>query len=216
MRWILGALVTVAVAGCGADAERTSERAAAPASAQELAVRAAVEGYYAAVRGEDVAGVCLILAGDRTMQECGDDVRADLDAWSDAVFEQRPKITSIRVRGDRAQANLAPDIAGQPSLPAELVREGGRWKIVQAGMPGSAGSRAYVACVVNGLDGMVEERAWREYGPVAINEFTRRYCVHRVKEPNLSDARHEEISHAIILDMCRNGRLPARAADRLT
>lgn len=217
MRWIASAALLLVVPGCGAEAERASAPTPRASSSQELPVRAAVEGYYAALRGDDVAGVCLLVAADGPYKRCVNDVRRDLRTWSDPVFEQRPKVTSVVVRGDRAQAKLAADVAGQPSPPVELVREEGRWKILRASMPGSAGPREYSECVVAGLDGMVEEKAWREFGPVAINEFTRRYCAQRIKEPNLSDRRHEEIAQAIILDMCREGRLaPHLANSRLT
>jgi hypothetical protein len=144
-------LLALGVPACGEDNDNsdepgsTSTQAAVGGSEREQA-RAAVENLYSAIRDGDAQQVCdsLTTAGQKQVAAGGLGGKSDTcaDAFQkflDAAERQgglnltlKAKVEKVRIDGDKAVATVSFGGPGRTG-PVPLVRQGGEWKVDQAG-----------------------------------------------------------------------------------
>lgn len=116
-------LVALALAGCGKEARTPADD-----------VRATLESFARAIAARDYQALCdrffapaLVAAVERAGLPCEAAIRPEFGATEEPTLE----IRSIKVDGDKAQAEVHTDAANQEPADATvaLVRVEGRWRI---------------------------------------------------------------------------------------
>jgi ketosteroid isomerase-like protein len=136
-------LAVLALAGCGSSspeepdatpAKTAAPQSAAPASADEKAIRHTLDGYVAAVRAGDTKKVCARYMARQLLeriQALGGDCASFI---ADRVQEGGPSfrldVSSVTVTGDRALVRArAFESDGPRSGDTPMVREDGTWRL---------------------------------------------------------------------------------------
>ncbi|MBE2319178.1 hypothetical protein DVA67_024595 [Solirubrobacter sp. CPCC 204708] len=211
MRWIAGVLLTTMVCGCGAQMERAS----APAPSPETEARTVLERYRTAVAAGDAAAVCRTLSEGAQREvvsvdnkACVTAVRENLRGWPEPIRTVAPRITAVKVHGNRAEVHVDRDVAGMKSTPAKLVREADGWKVWQPSVAGgSGGTQEYFDCVVEAQHELAGDPTFEAVGAAVVDEFSRRVCARLQAKGEWTGELAETYAKEILLDLYNEGKL---------